>query len=905
MKHYLESIDSVCADAKSNVDGITSQEAESRLEANGKNKLAEGKKEPIILRFLKQFIEPMTLILIVAAIISGVLTAVNNASSATKEFPSDVIIIMAVVVINAILGVAQESKAEKAIDALQKIAAATSKVVRDGKIVVVKSEDLVVGDVIVLEAGDAVPADARIIECASMKIEEAALTGESIPVLKTSDVIDAPSGEVSLGDRKNMAFMGSTVVYGRGKAIVVATGMDTEMGKIANALTQAKDGKTPLQQKLSQLSKVLTYLVIGICVVIFAVSLIRAAVDGTLKEDTATTILNTFMIAVSLAVAAIPEGLATVVTIVLSIGVTNMSKRNAIIRKLTAVETLGCTQIICSDKTGTLTQNKMTVVDHYGDDEKLLANAMSLCSDAEYDEEKGEAVGEPTECALVNYATSLEQNKDEQKKLYPRVGEIPFDSMRKMMTTIHESENGNIVQYTKGAPDEIVKRCSFCLENGKSVEMTDEKRDQILAANKQMADRALRVLAVAQKLLDAQKDEYTTEEDEKDMCFIGLVGMIDPVRPEVKPAIDECRKAGIRPIMITGDHKDTAVAIAMQLGIITDPSQAITGAELDKISDEDFANDVEKYSVYARVQPEHKTRIVNAWRAKGYITAMTGDGVNDAPSIKNADIGVGMGITGTDVTKNVADMILTDDNFATIVSAVGEGRRIYDNIRKSIQFLLASNLSEVLSIFIATLAGFTIFKPAHLLWINLITDCFPALSLGMESPESDVMSRPPRNSKDGIFANGMGFAISYQGVLITAITIASYFIGTEVLAKMHHAEAIASGLYSAETLGSSMAFLTLSMAEIFHAFNMRSLHGSIFKMKKQNWWLWGAGVLSLLLTTLVVEVKPLADAFELAKLDGAEYGIAIALAISIIPMVEVFKSIARLVRKKKGVVLSA
>lgn len=905
MKHYLESIDSVCADAKSNVDGITSQEAESRLEANGKNKLAEGKKEPIILRFLKQFIEPMTLILIVAAIISGVLTAVNNASSATKEFPSDVIIIMAVVVINAILGVAQESKAEKAIDALQKIAAATSKVVRDGKIVVVKSEDLVVGDVIVLEAGDAVPADARIIECASMKIEEAALTGESVPVLKTSDVIDAPSGEVSLGDRKNMAFMGSTVVYGRGKAIVVATGMDTEMGKIANALTQAKDGKTPLQQKLSQLSKVLTYLVIGICVVIFAVSLIRAAVDGSLKADVAPTILNTFMIAVSLAVAAIPEGLATVVTIVLSIGVTNMSKRNAIIRKLTAVETLGCTQIICSDKTGTLTQNKMTVVDHYGDDEKLLANAMSLCSDAEYDEEKGEAVGEPTECALVNYATSLEQNKDEQKKLYPRVGEIPFDSMRKMMTTIHESENGNIVQYTKGAPDEIVKRCSFCLENGKSVEMTDEKRDQILAANKQMADRALRVLAVAQKLLDAQKDEYTTEEDEKDMCFIGLVGMIDPVRPEVKPAIDECRKAGIRPIMITGDHKDTAVAIAMQLGIITDPSQAITGAELDKISDEDFANDVEKYSVYARVQPEHKTRIVNAWRAKGYITAMTGDGVNDAPSIKNADIGVGMGITGTDVTKNVADMILTDDNFATIVSAVGEGRRIYDNIRKSIQFLLASNLSEVLSIFIATLAGFTIFKPAHLLWINLITDCFPALSLGMESPESDVMSRPPRNSKDGIFANGMGFAISYQGVLITAITIASYFIGTEVLAKMHHAEAIANGLYSAETLGSSMAFLTLSMAEIFHAFNMRSLHGSIFKMKKQNWWLWGAGVLSLLLTTLVVEVKPLADAFELAKLDGAEYGIAIALAISIIPMVEIFKAIARLVRKKKGVVLSA
>lgn len=699
--------------------------------------------------------------------------------------------------------------------------------------------------------------------------------------------------------------MGSTVVYGRGKAIIVGTGMNTEMGKIANALTQAKEGKTPLQQKLSQLSKVLTYLVIGICVVIFAVSLIRAGVDGSLKADVAPTILNTFMIAVSLAVAAIPEGLATVVTIVLSIGVTNMSKRNAIIRKLTAVETLGCTQIICSDKTGTLTQNKMTVVDHYGSDENLLANAMSLCSDAEYDEEKGEAVGEPTECALVNYAALCNLNKNEQKNILVRVGEIPFDSSRKMMTTVHKDANGNVLQFTKGAPDEIIKRCTFYLQDGKEVAMTPDKQDEILCANKEMADRALRVLAVAQKRLEAEKSEYTTENDEKDMCFVGLVGMIDPVRPEVKPAIDECRKAGIRPVMITGDHKDTAVAIAMQLGIITDPSQAITGAELDKISDEDFANDVEKYSVYARVQPEHKTRIVNAWRAKGYITAMTGDGVNDAPSIKNADIGVGMGITGTDVTKNVADMILTDDNFATIVSAVGEGRRIYDNIRKSIQFLLASNLSEVLSIFIATLAGFTIFKPAHLLWINLITDCFPALSLGMEAPESDVMSRPPRNSKDGIFANGMGFAISYQGVLITLITIASYFIGARVLANMHHAEAIANGLYSAETLGSSMAFLTLSMAEIFHAFNMRSLHGSIFKIKKQNLWLWGAGVLSLLLTTLVVEVPFLANAFELAKLDGAEYGIAIALAISIIPMVEIVKAIARAIRKKKGIVLAA
>lgn len=893
MKHYLSSAEDVLNATNSQQSGLSSQEAQTRLEANGKNKLAEGKKESIILRFLKQFAEPMTIILLVAAVISAILAGIGG------EFPSDVIIIMAVVLINAILGVAQESKAEKAIDALQQIASATSKVLRDGHIVTIKSEDLVVGDVILLEAGDATPADCRILECASMKVEESALTGESVPVLKTCDVLNAgENADVPLGDRKNMAFMGSTVVYGRGKAVVTATGMDTEMGKIADALTSAKEGKTPLQQKLSQLSKVLTYLVIGICVVIFAVSMIRAGIDGTLKADTAATILDTFMIAVSLAVAAIPEGLSTVVTIVLSIGVTNMSKRNAIIRKLTAVETLGCTQIICSDKTGTLTQNKMTVVEHYGDDEELLATGMSLCSDAELDSDEHTAVGEPTECALVNYAWSLNLDKNQQKLTYKRIGEIPFDSMRKMMTTVHEWQDGEIMQFTKGAPDVIISRCSSYLENGEIVNLTDSKREELLAVNKQLADKALRVLALAQKKLDSFGN--VTDDMEQDLCFVGLVGMIDPVRPEVKPAIDECAKAGIRPIMITGDHKDTAIAIALQLGIIKDASEAITGAELDKISDEEFFNVVEKYSVYARVQPEHKTRIVTALKQKGYVTAMTGDGVNDAPSIKNADIGVGMGITGTDVTKNVADMILADDNFATIVSAAGEGRRIYDNIRKSIQFLLASNLSEVLSIFVATLAGFTIFQPAHLLWINLITDCFPALSLGMEAPEKDIMNRPPRNSKDGIFANGMGVAISYQGILVTLITLASYFIGAEVLAKAHHAEAIAQGAYSAEMLGSSMAFLTLSMAEIFHSFNMRSLKGSVFTIKKQNWWLWGAGALSLILTTVVVEVPFLANAFDLAQLDLIEYAIALGLAISIIPMVEAVKLIVRAISKKKA-----
>ena len=888
MKYYLENKADVLKSLESTFDGISSVEAESRLIKNGKNKLLDSKKESVIIRFLKQLIEPMTIILIVAAIISGIVSVFE------REFPSDVIIIMAVVLINAILGVVQESKAEKAIEALKEIAAATSKVIRDGKQSTVKSEDLVVGDVIVLEAGDAVPADARIIESASMKIEEAALTGESVPVDKTDDVISANNDTVPLGDRKNMVFMGSTVVYGRGKAVVVATGMETEMGQIADALSKEEEVKTPLQTKLAGLSKVLTYLVIGISIIIFAINLIKATTAGQLSPNV---ILDTFMIAISLAVAAIPEGLATVVTIVLSIGVTNMSKRNAIIRKLTAVEALGCTQIICSDKTGTLTQNKMTVVEHYADNEPLLANAMSLCSDAEFDTEANTAVGEPTECALVNYAESLKLSKNTQKNIFKRIGEVPFDSMRKMMTTVHQIDK-KLVQFTKGAPDEILKCCTTALINGEEVTLTDELRSEILKVNKAMADKALRVLAAAKKELDFVPQKYQAEALEKELCFIGMVGMIDPVRPEVKPAIDECRSAGIRPIMITGDHKDTAVAIALQLGIITDESEAITGAELDKFTDEEFDEAVTKYSVYARVQPEHKTRIVNAWRKKGKITAMTGDGVNDAPSIKNADIGIGMGITGTDVTKNVADMILADDNFATIVAAAGEGRRIYDNIRKAIQFLLASNLSEVLSIFVATLLGFTIFQPVHLLWINLITDCFPALALGMEKPEKDIMSRKPRDTNEGIFAGGLGFAVSYQGVLVTLITLISYLVGRYWLADLHHAEAITSGVYTAEALGTSMAFLTLSMCEIFHSFNMRSLKNSIFTIKHQNIWLVGAGLLSLILTTAVVEIDFLANAFNLAQLDLTEYGIALALAFTVIPIVEIVKLIQRAVRKK-------
>ena len=879
MKFYCTDKEAVLDELGAKAEGLTSAEAQKRLEENGKNKLAAAKGKSLIRRFLEQLADPMIIILLVAAAISGVLAAMTPGESF-----ADVIIILAVVIINAVLGVYQESKAEKAIEALQEMSAATSKVLRDGKVQIVHSEDLVVGDIILLEAGDAVPADARILENASLKVEEAALTGESVPVTKFIDTIYLREGEkdVPLGDRKNMLYMGSTVVYGRGTAVVTATGMDTEMGKIAGALSEAEDGQTPLQLKLAQLSKILTWLVLGICVVVFGVQLIR---EGNL--DFANTILPSFMIAVSLAVAAIPEGLAAVVTVVLSIGVTNMSKRNAIIRRLTAVETLGCAQIICSDKTGTLTQNKMTVVDHFGEDEGHIASAMALCCDAEIDTE-GNVTGEPTEAALVAWADTLGLKKYDLKASAPRTGEAPFDSGRKMMTTVHTMA-GNIIQYTKGAPDVVIGKCTHYLENGTPVPMTEAYKSAILTANKTMADKALRVLACAQRTWDAAPASYEPESLEENLCFVGLCGMIDPVRPEVKDAIVQCRTAGIRPIMITGDHVDTAVAIAKELGIITEETYAITGAQLNDMDDEEFAQKFRDISVYARVQPEHKTRIVNAWRGAGYVTAMTGDGVNDAPSIKSADIGVGMGITGTDVTKNVADMVLTDDNFATIVGAVEEGRRIYDNIRKAIQFLLGSNMSEVISIFTATLLGFTILEPVHLLWINLVTDCFPALALGMEKAEPDIMHRKPRDAKAGVFAGGMGVDILYQGVLVSILTLVSYFIGHYWLG----AEA-ANGDH-----GMTMAFLTMSMAEIFHSFNMRSQRGSIFKLRSQNWVLVLAGAGALLATTLVCEIPFLANAFGFASVGLVEYAIAIGLGLTMIPVVELVKLIQRAVAKRK------
>lgn len=881
MKEYLETTSDVLKGLGSTEDGLSSSDAQSRLEKHGKNKLDEKKKKSLLSAFLEKLADPMLIILMIAAVLS----VLTSSLSGETEW-SDAVIILIVVLINAVLGVVQESKAEKAIEALQQMSKAKTRVRRDGKIIQIESENLVPGDVVLLEAGDSVPADGRLLKTASLKAEEAALTGESVPSEKHEGKLEGT--EVPLGDRKNMVYMGSTIVYGHGEAVITATGMKTEMGKIATALSEATEGLTPLQKKLNQLSKMLTWLVLGICVFMFAVNLIRMAMDGDIHLNG---VLDTFMIAVSLAVAAIPEGLAAVVTIVLSIGVTKMSKKNAIIRKLTAVETLGCTEVICSDKTGTLTQNRMTVVKSWSCDEPLLMRTMALCSDA-YINDSGNAEGEPTEAALVQWAYNSGISKGElEKGDYRRVGEAPFDSERKMMSTIHTTPEGRLVQYTKGAPDEVLKKCSFRLdENGDVVEMDEAGRQAILNHNKEMAGEALRVLAGAYKFHSSMPESTSPASIENNLVFIGLTGMIDPVRPEVKDAIKECKSAGIRAVMITGDHRDTAYAIGRELGIVSSPEEAITGADLDKMSDEELEKNISKYSIYARVQPEHKVRIVKAWQKKGKITAMTGDGVNDAPSIKNADIGVGMGITGTDVTKNVADMVLADDNFATIVVAVEEGRKIYDNIRKAIQFLIASNLSEVIAVFVASIMGITLLQPVHLLWINLITDAFPAVGLGMEKGDPDIMKKPPRSSSEGLFANGLGVNCVIQGIALAVITLISYVIG----------EIFENGSFHLVTSmdGMTMAFLTLSMAELFHSFNMRSLDKSLLKVKGHNNILYATLAGAFVLTLAVLYIPFLADAFDFAHISFTEFIIALALAFLIIPFVEVQKAIQRAMTKK-------
>ena len=910
MKHYLETSENVLAELKTSENGLSSAEAEKRLNENGKNKLKEAEKDSLFKKFISSLMDPMIIMLLVAAGIQAVVAVIEAKGVPTVRDFADVLVILVVVIINTVMSLVQESKSEAAMEALMQMTAATSKVLRDGKIVVVKSEDLVVGDVIVLEAGDAVPADCRILESHSIKAEEAALTGESVPVSKIVDVLmcNDANGDVGLGDRKNMLYSGSTVVYGRGKAVITGVGMDTEMGKIADALSQAEQEQTPLQKKMAELSTFLTKLVVIISVVVFAVGLVESLVlankNGTpfsaaLLGETA---LATFISAIALAVAAIPEGLPAVVTIILSIGVTAMSKRQALIRKLTAVETLGCTQIICSDKTGTLTQNKMTVVDEFSTDEKFLATAMALCSDAEIKQGEEFSTGEPTECALVNYANKLGLPKYELEAKSPRIGEAPFDSGRKMMSTVHNTEKG-IMQFTKGAPDVLLAKCTHYLENGEIKEMTDAFRAKVAEQNKTFADKALRVLCAAYKMHDAVPESLDPEALENNLIFIGLTGMIDPCRPEVYDAIKECRLAGIRPVMITGDHKDTAVAIGKDLGIIKDASEACVGAELDKYSDEELLEIVPKYSVYARVQPEHKTRIVKTWKALGMVTAMTGDGVNDAPSIKAADIGIGMGITGTDVTKGVADMVLADDNFATIVNAVEEGRKIYDNVCKVLQFQLSTNLSEVIIMFVAAVLHFNLLDAVHLLWINMVTDSLPGLALGMEKAEGNLMKRKPRATTDGIFSHGAGADMVWQGIYLAIIEIAAYVIGF-VFEKGSF-----TGFFNGESCPNAMAmaFLVVNFAEMMCAINMRSQTGSIFSkgmFKNMNWWLIGSFFATTALTLVAIYLPVLGDIFGtyvngVCVFEAKELAVSCLLAISTIPVFEIGKAIRRAALKKK------
>ena len=855
-KTYTQSAEEVLQDLGVGAEGLSTAQAEERLAKYGPNKLKEAEKPTLLQRFIAQLKDPMLIILMAAAGVS----ALTGVLSGEPEW-AEVIIILTVVLLNAILGVLQESKAEAAIEALQTMTAATCKVMRDGKMVVLHSTDLVPGDVVILEAGDAVPADGRIIENASLKIEEAALTGESVPVNKMIDILylKDENADVPLGDRKNMCYMGSTVVYGRGKAVITGTGMDTEMGKIADALAAAEEEQTPLQKKLDDLSVLLSKLVLGICVFIFAFNLFTAG-DFHLNV-----ILETFMVAVSLAVAAIPEGLATVVTVVLSIGVTNMSKRNAVIRKLTAVETLGCTQVICSDKTGTLTQNKMTVVDHVGET-NLVATAMALCSDANLNDEN-QAEGEPTECALVNFAFSVGLPKADMEKATPRVDEAPFDSGRKMMSTIHDLGD-KFVQYTKGGPDVVLARCTKYYENGENKPMTDAKRAEIMAANKAMADKALRVLAAAKRDWTAKPVSNEPEFLEQELVFLGLTGMIDPVRPEVKAAIEECRSAGIRAVMITGDHRATAVAIAKELDICREGELAITGTELDFMPQSMLEEDIERFSVFARVSPEHKMRIVKAWQKRGQTVAMTGDGVNDAPALKAADIGCAMGITGTDVAKGAADMTLTDDNFATIVDAVREGRGIYANIRKVVGFLLGTNIGEVITVFVAMLLWHkTPLLSMQLLWINLVTDSLPAIALGMEAVEDDIMEQRPKPKSEGIFAHGLGLRTVIQGVMFGTLSLIAFYLGEKLTGVLEG--------------GQTMAFMVLALSQVVQAFNMRSEH-SLFKIgpftnRKLNM----AALFSLLLVLLVV-FTPLSGAFGLIALPGKCY--AIALGLILVPL---------------------
>ena len=870
---YLQSVEDVFKEVQSSPSGLSSQEAASRLEKYGANTLQEGKKKTLLEKFVDQFKDFMILVLLVAAVVS------MFAHQGDPD-PTDAIIILAVVLLNAVLGVFQESKAEEAIEALKKMASPVASVLRDGHVEHIKGEDIVVGDVVILEAGDVVPADMRLFEVNTVKIEESALTGESVPVDK--DLVIPTGDEVGIGDRTNMAFSSTNVTYGRAVGVVTSTGMNTEVGKIANMLANTEEGKTPLQENQDALGKWLTIMILVIAVIIFLVGMLRG------NEWT-----HMLLTAIAIAVAAIPEGLPAISTIILALGTQKMAQRNAIVRKLPAVETLGGVEIICSDKTGTLTLNQMTVEKMVYDNEihdaseeiskdNIALRVMNLANDTKISQDNS-LLGDPTETAMVQYG--LDKNYDIREELVniPRIAEVPFDSTRKLMTTIHQLEDGKYLVATKGAPDMLLDRVTKIEKHGEVSAFTEDDRTTLMKLNKEMATQALRVLAMAYKVIDTLPETVDTDSIEHDLIFAGLVGMIDPERKEAAAAIKVAQSAGIRTIMITGDHRDTAQAIAKRLGILRPDQEdgVLTGGELNDISDEELERTVETYSVYARVSPEHKVRIVKAWQKNGKVVSMTGDGVNDAPSLKQADIGVGMGITGTEVSKGASDMVLADDNFETIVVAVEEGRKVFANIQKAVQYLLSANFGEVMTMFVATMAGWSILEPIHILWINLVTDVFPAIALGLEEAEADIMSHPPRGKGSNFLSNGVLPSIFYQGFFEGGITLFVFWYATHIANW-------------GNPVGETMAFATLGLIQLFHAFNVKSVYKSLgtvgaFKNKMFNY----AILVSAVMLLSVMVIPGLTTVFDVAILTAEQWLFVVGAAFSIVPIVEIAKAIMR------------
>lgn len=870
---YLQSVEDVFKEVQSSPSGLSSQEAASRLEKYGANTLQEGKKKSLLEKFVDQFKDFMILVLLVAAVVSMF-------AHQGEPDPTDAIIILAVVLLNAVLGVFQESKAEEAIEALKKMASPVASVLRDGHVEHIKGEDIVVGDVVILEAGDVVPADMRLFEVNTVKIEESALTGESVPVDK--DLVIPAGDEVGIGDRTNMAFSSTNVTYGRAVGVVTSTGMNTEVGKIANMLANTEEGKTPLQENQDALGKWLTIMILVIAVIIFVVGMLRG------NEWT-----HMLLTAIAIAVAAIPEGLPAISTIILALGTQKMAQRNAIVRKLPAVETLGGVEIICSDKTGTLTLNQMTVEKMVYDNEihdaseeiskdNIALRVMNLANDTKISQDNS-LLGDPTETAMVQYG--LDKNYDVREELVniPRIAEVPFDSTRKLMTTIHQLEDGKYLVATKGAPDMLLDRVTKIEKHGEVSAFTEDDRTTLMKLNKEMATQALRVLAMAYKVIDTLPETVDTDSIEHDLIFAGLVGMIDPERKEAAAAIKVAQSAGIRTIMITGDHRDTAQAIAKRLGILRPDQEdgVLTGGELNDISDEELERTVETYSVYARVSPEHKVRIVKAWQKNGKVVSMTGDGVNDAPSLKQADIGVGMGITGTEVSKGASDMVLADDNFETIVVAVEEGRKVFANIQKAVQYLLSANFGEVMTMFVATMAGWSILEPIHILWINLVTDVFPAIALGLEEAEADIMNHPPRGKGSNFLSNGVLPSIFYQGFFEGGITLFVFWYATHIANW-------------GNPVGETMAFATLGLIQLFHAFNVKSVYKSLgtvgaFKNKLFNY----AILVSAVMLLSVMVIPGLTTVFDVATLTAEQWLFVVGAAFSIVPIVEIAKAIMR------------